>query len=91
MLNLKKYLQARIKFIKSDIDYANKENVIRNMYACYELADALSMLGDLPLGTLDQMSDIRDTLKAFGKNDVQIIFTATNIDVKPINAGGDFE
>ena len=39
MSNLKKYLQARIKFVKSDIDYANKENVLRNMYACYELAD----------------------------------------------------
>ena len=56
-----------------------------------KMSDALTMLGDLPLGTLDQMSDIRDTLKAFGKNDVQIIITATNIDVKPINAGGDFE
>lgn len=55
------------------------------------MSDALSMLGDLPLGTLDQMSDIRDTLKAFVKNDVQIIITATNIDVKTINAGGDFE
>lgn len=55
------------------------------------MSDALSMLADLPLGTLDQMSDIRDTLKAFGKNYVQIIITATNIDVKPINAGGDFE
>lgn len=55
------------------------------------MSDALSMLADLPLGTLDQMSDIRDTLKAFGKNDVQIIITATNIDVKPINVGGDFE
>lgn len=51
------------------------------------MSDALSMLGDLPLGTLDQI----DTLKAFGKNDVQIIITATNIDVKPINAGGDSE
>lgn len=39
MLNLKKYLQARIKFVKSDIDCANKESVLRNMYACYELAD----------------------------------------------------
>lgn len=49
MLNLKKYLQARIKFVKSDIDYTNKENVIRNMYACYELADVAYMadLADL--------------------------------------------
>ena len=49
MSNLKGYLQDRIKFVKSDIDYANKENVIRNMYACYELADVAYManLADL--------------------------------------------
>ncbi|BFK31369.1 hypothetical protein [Veillonella parvula] len=62
-----------------------------NLKKDLKMSDALTMLGDLPLGTLDQMSDIRDTLKAFGRNDIQIIITATNIDVKPINAGGDFE
>ena len=38
-----------------------------NLKKCSKMSDALSMLGDLPLGTLDQMSDIRVRSKHLAK------------------------
>lgn len=38
MSNLKKYLKARMRAIKRDLDSGSEEYALRNMQTCYELA-----------------------------------------------------
>ena len=76
MSNLKKYLKARMRAIKKDLDSGSEEYALRNMQTCYELAAIayVAKFGELHHKYMELFHEFRirrDELKKESDEDVR--------------------
>ena len=81
MSNLKKYLKARMRAIKKDLDSGREEYAVRNMQTCYELAAIayVAKFGELHHKYMELFHEIRirrDELKKESDEDVRRFINA---------------
>ena len=92
MSNLKKYLKARMRAIKRDLDSGSEEYALRNMQTCYELAAIayVAKFGELHHKYMELFHEFRirrDELKKESDEDVRRFINAWRFTTR--NAGSN--